>query len=586
MTNVTPIVALASAVGDGAKQQPLRFIDETGITQAQYSEPHAHKDQDLPEWDPGIDSGPPTVKDSATTTYLGVQPDHDVVGQHQLCRETSLESAGIEAITSPRPGSDGSNNHGGSPISPSISLRTHAVTTLETGTAVSSEGEEGSYLLRAMLMRHFIDHLAGWFDLIDPERYFACTVPERAKTSAQLMNTVLCVSATHLLCLPYEQRARHISRPALINDDVAIYYHNESIRPFMALTTDSTDIHDENLLAATVLLRWHEEIDAPRRADDEDRDLFLRVKNLLVTEQFQQVGSPMLHGTSAPAQQSWTISGMTTDDGPGLRLSPGFSRGIRPHNLREASFWIAFRQEIYTCFLKEQRFELSLSNCSAFRSFDPAEDTVWANRLIVFCADCLEFCYSSVECQTGRTATPNILNSPMMATTARWAALKQQAEQWAASLPSSFDPIYYSPARDHPPWSNIFPELWYRSDCHVIGLQHLGIAQILLTVHDPTQPKLGPAVATSARQISQSVRMIVKKLCGMALGNPRIPPATGLAGLAIARAGGHFENRREQEALLGMLDVLRVEHGWTIGNTVEDLKAYWGTAIRYATDRE
>jgi hypothetical protein len=386
------------------------------------------------------------------------------------------------------------------------------------------------------------------------------------------MNAVLCVSATHLNSLPPEKRAHHLSLLPAFSADTAIYYHTEAIRPLARLTAHSADLRNEDLLAAIVLLRWHEEVDAPLRAADQDSELFLRVKNLLITEQFK---SPQLLSHSPPVvQQQRSPSVNIAPETDGSFFSPGVFHESRPMNLRQASFWVAFRQEIYTCLLKERSFAIPLSRCAAFRSFEAAEDAVWANRLIVFCADCIEFCYGSIEVDDYGKTIPTLPKSSPDLSRSRWIALKALEGQWEEHLPSSFDPIY-STATEFPE-VGFFPELWYVSTCHVTGLQHLELARILLALYDPLRPKVGPGYLSHLRELSASIRNIVRRLCGMALGNQRVPPSLATACLAIAMYGGHFEERHEQEALLDILRNLRVEHGWPFGNTAENLKEAWG----------
>ena len=238
----------------------------------------------------------------------------------------------------------------------------------------------------------------------------------------------------------------------------------------------------------------------------------------------------------------------------------------RANGLCQASFWVAFRQEIYSAFLKQRPFNHDLSRCEAFRSFSPAEDAVWADRLIIFCADVLEFCY-------GNSNPSNSRQNPALSTKDNWLALKQQEKMWSEVLPASFEPIYY---RD-PDKSNgeVFPEVCYLADCHVVGVQHVDLAKILLSVYDPTRPKLGPRHVASMKALSQELRTIVLRLCGIAMSNRKTPPGLVAALLGIVVCGDHFEDKLEQDALLGILDELGT-HAWPIGNTRGLLNEAWG----------
>ena len=65
--------------------------------------------------------------------------------------------------------------------------------------------------------------------------------------------------------------------------------------------------------------------------------------------------------------------------------------------LSQAAYWVALRQEVLTAFSKQRALRLSLGPCEPYRTFDPADDYVWANRLVIHCADVLQYCFGSEE---------------------------------------------------------------------------------------------------------------------------------------------------------------------------------------------
>src|ERR1700753_3226527 len=138
----------------------------------------------------------------------------------------------------------------------------------------------------------------------------------------------------------------------------------------------------------------------------------------------ETVHSPTVPSLTSPSQN---IAGSTD----------GQSRW-RANGLCHASFWIAFRQEIYASFLKQRSINLDLSRCEAFRDFSPAEDTVWADRLIIFCADVLEFCYGNTKTDPSRQESCYSSTSST-STKDRWISLKQRDRMWTDVLPASFE---------------------------------------------------------------------------------------------------------------------------------------------------
>lgn len=473
--------------------------------------------------------------------------------------------------------------------------------------------------LEVLLLRYFIEVLARWFDLCDPEKHFELVVPQRARSCPPLRNAMLAASARHLTRVPQNVEVGldtvyyYQGRPvADLTEETALRYHSECIKDLLKRSLDPHQTRDENLLAAAIILRFYEEIDAPLRDDDRDNELFLRVINVFINAQIPSVplvphSSPIINGPrvgcidgryeAMPASpeviQSPTASEATAHSQALLGSSVEAPAGRwRTDGLCQAGFWVAFRQEIYSAFVKQRPINHDLGRCEAFRSFSPAEDAVWADRLIVFCADVLEYCYgnsNNSSSSSGNTAgagtgtrsrhdSSSSSTLPLSASPAardHWLSLKQQESMWAQVLPSSFEPLYFrDPDRSR---GEIFPTICYLSDCHVAGVQHVELAKILLAVYDPTRARLGPGHVAGMRALSRELRTIVLRLCGIATSNRNSPPGLVTALLAIVVCGDHFEDPLEQQAVLGILDELEGLHAWPAGNTRTLLKEAWGT---------
>ncbi|KAJ5105077.1 hypothetical protein NUU61_002424 [Penicillium alfredii] len=241
----------------------------------------------------------------------------------------------------------------------------------------------------------------------------------------------------------------------------------------------------------------------------------------------------------------------------------------RGSGLRHAAYWIALRQEILTAFSKQRTFRLPLGPCEPYRSFEPADDYVWADRLVIHCADVLQYCFGSED----NTGVLHPLPASDMRV-ARYDELVSFETLWAELGPASFRPIYTrDPDRSR---GEVFPELWYLNNCHVAGLQHLDLARILLTVYNPKLPRLGPGQRTAMRSVDRRVRSIILRLCGIALSNQHSPPGLVTASVAIGMCGDRFTDRIEQEALLGVLVKLEEEHAYPTYTMQRLLKAAWG----------
>ena len=449
--------------------------------------------------------------------------------------------------------------------------------------------------LEVVLLRYFIDILARCFDLCDPDKHFELVVPYRARWCPALRNAILASSARHFMrvhnfgsdsnqAFCYEG----IPLPNL-NEETALRYHSECIKELLERSLNPDQIHDPDLFAAAIILRFYEEIDAPLRNEDGDSELFLRVMNVFIDAQIPSVplfvhDLPLigdmnidpadrraLHASTASSDGIQTQSAMspaaTTPNRPvQTLLSPYGPSRWRPDGLSQAAFWVAFRQEIHSAFLKQRPFNIALSRCEAIRGISPANDAIWADRLVIFCADVLEFCYGNVTNLSQHRSN--------MSAKDRWLDLKAGEKMWSEALPASFEPIYF---RDPDRWhEEVFPQICYLADCHVIGVQHLELAKILLTAYDPTWPMLALGYAASTRTLSAELRMAVLRLCGIALSNRKTRPGLVMAYLGIAMCGDHFDDITEQKALIGVLDELESSHAWPVGNLREALKEIWG----------
>lgn len=105
----------------------------------------------------------------------------------------------------------------------------------------------------AELMRYFVNRIAKSFDLADPGRHFELLVPQRAAICPTLLNAVFAASA------------RHLSRVTDFDPFVADGYHQKCLKHLIPMLSDTTAIMDENLLAATVILRYLEEVESKFR---------------------------------------------------------------------------------------------------------------------------------------------------------------------------------------------------------------------------------------------------------------------------------------------------------------------------------
>lgn len=91
------------------------------------------------------------------------------------------------------------------------------------------------------------------FDLCDNQRHFAVEVPRRAIACPTLLNAIFALSS------------RHLSMGERFDPYAADRYQQECLNQLSAIILDSSNLSNDDLLAATILLRTLEEMDGKRR---------------------------------------------------------------------------------------------------------------------------------------------------------------------------------------------------------------------------------------------------------------------------------------------------------------------------------
>ncbi|QDS73628.1 hypothetical protein FKW77_002104 [Venturia effusa] len=319
-------------------------------------------------------------------------------------------------------------------------------------------------------------------------------------------------SCPPLLNAIFAASARHLSRVAGAEAWIADNYHSECLKSLIPLLNNSAALKDENLLAAMIILRQYEEFESPNSGTGAQSHL---------------LGTHIFMG----AQERSAVSG----------------------GLRRAAFWVGLRMELFFAFLNSRSIHPSLELCNVDRSLEPADDCRWANRMVAHCAEALRYCFGDGEHSIGR-----------------YMDLVQYCSDWMAYKPPSFTPIYYR----EPGENDMFPEIWMNGQVAGTGMLHYRLTRILLTAHSPKIPRLGPGQRAALREADEEIKNDVRTICGIAQSN-ECPPYFVKACMAITLAGDKFTERREQEALLRVMQ-RGSELAWPTMTTALDLKKAWG----------
>ncbi|ETS80758.1 hypothetical protein PFICI_08287 [Pestalotiopsis fici W106-1] len=357
----------------------------------------------------------------------------------------------------------------------------------------------------AFLFQNFIREVAPMFDLCDNARQFAKVVPKRAPFCPPLLNAMLAAAA------------KRLSR---INDgdsSVAYGYYQECLRTLIPLLSSSGAAKDENLLAATLILRYMEETDVAFSINGSQSHL---------------VGSRVFLAAREDISE--------------------FSE------LRLALFWIALRQEIFMAFIHSRPVYAGFLSRNVAPVLEGAYDECsYANKVILHCAYCIQYCFGEQE------QRPSV-----------WNELSDYLDQWERNKPWSFNPMSLEQFDD----TSFFPEMTYISDEVLTGMQHYYLARLVLEAHSPKTPRLGPARRLALEGVNGELRRLVRIVCGIAESNPQVAPGYVNAAVAIVMAGDRFTDRPDQELLHALLVKIEKYLAWPTGAAQIDLKNAWGWA--------
>ncbi|KXJ88874.1 hypothetical protein Micbo1qcDRAFT_214038 [Microdochium bolleyi] len=382
--------------------------------------------------------------------------------------------------------------------------------------ATSLHGMTG---IEAYLFRHYTHTLAACLDGGDPMKRFELIVPERALTCTAMLKAIFAIAARHLCETTHHD-------PVL-----ATRYHQESIRQLVPMMNRVTDTgSEENIFATSIILRMLEEM-----SGDDSNDDYLR----------------------------------------------GIHRTLKVRDLRKArdslgaaSYWVGVRQEIYSAVMSQSPVKADLEQ--ADRGFEPADDFTWSMRAVVLLADTLNFCFG------GGGGAGGPVGTGYSAWVERsWSELYERCVRWEEMRPASFEPYF---AKDdfvegEAAMSEVagpFPERWFYSSCHIIGIQNHTLSKLFLLRFDPKIPRVGPRRKAMQEVSDRQIMHFVRQLCGVGTCNHWAGPAMHAASMGIAMFGDLFTEKHTQEAMLDILRKTELIYGRPTRKTQYQLMTAWG----------
>lgn len=185
-------------------------------------------------------------------------------------------------------------------------------------------------------------------------------VPCRARHCPTLRYAICAVSARHLCRLPQYRRSDGILYQGQLlshlKDSSAVEYMLKCIPGLAEFPNIQDPTRQENIMAATVILRQYEEMDDESNEGRVDTDYYYkdqRVNFLAVTQKIidSMISSPL------------------------------------DHSLATAAYWIAIRQEVYYAFTRKTIPHLRFDS-------DNWRSSSIANNMIIFAGEVAQWCWS------------------------------------------------------------------------------------------------------------------------------------------------------------------------------------------------
>ncbi|KAJ6011755.1 hypothetical protein N7499_013271 [Penicillium canescens] len=189
----------------------------------------------------------------------------------------------------------------------------------------------------AVLMRNYVENMALWADITDPQRHFETEVPARALNEPFLRYAVFAFSS------------RHLDRQDGSDVTEALQHHNCCVQLLIPALSEPREHITEDILATVAILRQHEEMDG------EDN-------------QFHLTGTTHILNT---------VSTFGSSGGLG-----------------EAAAWLCLRQDIYISLTTQRPLRTDLQSFYQSDVFRRNDDFAWSSRMVFLLAKVLQSAFT------------------------------------------------------------------------------------------------------------------------------------------------------------------------------------------------
>ncbi|KAH6662721.1 fungal-specific transcription factor domain-containing protein [Halenospora varia] len=348
----------------------------------------------------------------------------------------------------------------------------------------------------AILLRNYIENISPWADAGDPRNHFGTIVPQRAMQHPILLRAIFAVSA------------QNMSRVSTYDEREGPHYYSECISLLIPTISQVEEDCDENILAATVILRMYEETSV------EDTRCHL-------------LGS--------------------------TRLVNSITRFSSSGGLGEAASWVILRQVIYISLVSKEPMSIQLENYEQSHSFLKQDDYSWTNIMVLLFAKVLSIVFIPQE---------NV-------SAADWLGLEAAIEKWNVSRPDTFNQLSVHEGAFAK--QGAFPEIWMLGASNVVGVQYYHLAKLFIQDYKPVVARTGFDFLKAIREKENFVNANVGIILGLALGNPKVQNGWFTTSHTLSAYGCYLRRPEERQVALEFLRDMQKAMGWNNCQVVASL---------------
>ncbi|OQD81592.1 hypothetical protein PENANT_c026G03828 [Penicillium antarcticum] len=371
-------------------------------------------------------------------------------------------------------------------------------------------------LREAVLMRNFVENMALWADITDPQRHFETEVSARALKEPFLRHAVFAFSSHHL----DRQDGSDVAE--------ALQHHSCCVQLLIPALSEPREHISEDILATVAILRQHEEMDGMYIGSCEDN-------------QFHLTGTTHILNT---------VSTFGSSGGLG-----------------EAAAWLCLRQDIYISLTTQRPLRTNLRSFYHSDVFQRNDDFAWSSRMVFLLAKVLQSAFT--DCTTAHGIGAEI---------DEWYSTKPYTFEPVRSVPRGLEsdqrfPTIWMLLPVHGKRCQYIRG--FQADLVVIGIQYFHLAKIVLAVSEGSNASSAYDSLRHSRIVEKTVRHHLLTVLGLAHSNSKAENTLFTARHSLVAWGWVLRHRLDQRAAEALLQAMHARTGWNMDSLIQSLRAQW-----------